>query len=107
MMYDRSPTIISRPIDTLLLYTFFDLAHISAAEHRRTRDGIRVEVVINLYRGLAPVLLEFFFCKEKDGTEHTLAVYPGSVALKAPGILTVGLGLAFPPPLTLIWAQLT
>jgi hypothetical protein len=33
-------------------------------------------------------------------------VYPGSLALKAPGILTVGLGLALPPPVTLICAQL-
>jgi len=39
--------------------------------------------------------------------ELTLAVYPGSVALNAPGILAVGLGVVLPPPVTLSCAQLT
>lgn len=71
-----------------------------AGEHLGSWDGVGLEVVVDLPSKSASGFLSI------PTPRLTLAVYPGSVALKAPGILTVGLGLEFPPPETLICAQL-
>ena len=64
-------------------------------------DGVGLEVVIDL----SITVLSALSLRGRL-VWLTLAVYPGSVALKAPGILTVGLGTLEPPPVTLTCAQL-
>lgn len=72
-----------------------------AGKHGRARDLIRLEVVVDLYDVSAHARVN------TGGHILTLAVYPGSVALNAPGILTTGEGVLAPvAPVTLTWAQL-